>query len=44
MVKELEVDEIFVKCGRIQDDGKIPNGNLRDGAFSRKAKLSYVKQ
>lgn len=36
-VRELEVDEIFIKCGRISDDGKVPVVGLRDGAFSRKA-------
>ena len=42
-IKELEVDEIFIKCGRILDDGKIPVvASMRDGAFSRKALVSYV--
>ena len=43
IVKELEVDEIFIKCARISDNGKIPPSNARDGAFSRKALLSYVQ-
>jgi len=38
-VRELEVDEIFIKCGRIRDDGKLPEAGLKDGAFSRKAIL-----
>lgn len=42
-MRELEVDEIFIKCGRIRDDGKIPTSGIRDGAFSRKALLSYVR-
>ena len=42
--RELEVDEIFIKCGRIRDDGKLPTMNLRDGAFSRKALISYVQE
>lgn len=23
-VTELEIDEIFIKCGRVRDDGKLP--------------------
>ena len=42
MVKELEIDEVFIKCSRIRDDGKIPATGLRDGAFSRKALISYL--
>lgn len=42
LVRELEVDEIFIKCGRIQDSGKIPSSSLRDGAFSRKSTLRFV--
>lgn len=42
-MKELEIDEIFIKCGRIRDDGKIPTTALRDGAFSRKVRLAYVQ-
>ena len=44
VVRELEVDEIFIKCGRIRDDGKIPANTLRDGAFSRKSLISYVQE
>ena len=44
-VRELEVDEVFVKCGMIKDDGKIPidQNTLKNGAFSRKATVLYVK-
>ena len=44
-VKELEVDEVFVKCGMIRDDGKIPidQNTLKNGAFSRKATVLFVK-
>ena len=42
-VKELEVEEILIKCARIADNGKIPTSGIRDGAFSRKALLSYVQ-
>ena len=44
VVHELEVDEVFIKCGRIRDDGKIPTNTLRDGAFSRKSLISYVQE
>ena len=44
VVRELEVDEVFIKCGRIRDDGKIPTMPLRDGAFSRKSMVSYVQE
>jgi hypothetical protein len=43
IVKELEVEEIFIKCARLTDNGKIPTSGIRDGAFSRKALLSYVQ-
>ena len=43
LIKELEVDQINMLCGRIFDDGKIPNPNsLRDGYFSRKHKMQFV--
>ena len=43
IVRELEIDEVFIKCGRIRDDGKIPTNTLRDGAFSRKSLIGYVQ-
>ena len=43
IARELEIDEVFIKCGRIRDDGKIPSNTLRDGAFSRKSLISYVQ-
>jgi uncharacterized UBP type Zn finger protein len=43
IVKEVEVDEINLKCGRIKDDGQIPvSSKLRDGYFSRKHNMLFV--
>lgn len=41
IVKELEVDEINLKCGRIDDNGRIPT-QLRDGFFSRKHTMKFL--
>ena len=43
IVKEVEVYEINIRCGRIKDDGKSPSSSdLRDGYFSRKHTLEFV--
>lgn len=42
-VKEVEVDEINLRCGRVKDDGQIPlRSALRDGYFSRKHTMQFV--
>ena len=45
MVIEFEIDEIYLKCGRVRDDGKFPTvSSMRDGVFSRKASVKYVME
>ena len=41
MVSELEIEEVFLKCGRILENGKVPN-QVKDGFFSRKSTLNSV--
>ena len=38
MVTELEIEEVYLKCGRIQENGKVPP-LVKDGFFSRKSTL-----
>ena len=40
-VTELEIEEVYLRCGKIQENGQVPNV-VKDGFFSRKSTLKTV--